>query len=657
MTQGPGPARPPSIRRRRATLPAPPSAAILPLLFVGALLAWWAWKSGAYFGAIFLPGAIALLALTAAMLLFAPWPAALRGGARLALGCLVGLAGWTLLSILWTPAREVAVADTQRVVAYAAAFALGTWTCLLLGRRMQLALTPLVGAGALVGIVTLGVLWTGSDISEFLDEEATLRYPLGYRNAVAAFFLIALFPTVVLAASRDLDWRLRGLLLGCTTLMVELVVLAQSRSSIFAAVVGVAVLIAVHPARLRILAWLALPLIPAVLALPWLLEVFQTGAGNSPESLPPLRDACAAITATSVFGLLLGLAVARAEPAFALSPRSSRRIGVGLLGCLAVVLGIGIIALARAEGGPTGFLDRHIDEISAGTPDLTEQGSRFGFNLGSSRGDFWRVAADDFAANPLLGTGAGGFRSSYLADRDANTVQPEDPHSIELLMASELGLPGVLLFALFAAGATVGVLRARRLGPSAAALAAAALAVGAYWLAHASVEWFWSYPAITLPVLFALGAAAAPALLRPSSEARRRFRLPLAAAVTLLALSMVPFLLAERYTNSGLRTGAADLDSAYSDLRKAADLNPLSDQPLAAEAVIAEAAGDRQRALAALDRAERREPTEWTLYYLEARLLAPIDPDGARRALEEAHALNPRGVEVAELGEELGIGL
>jgi hypothetical protein len=651
-----GPARPIPTRRGEM-LPTQPSAAILPLVFVGALLAWWAWKNGAYFGVSFLPGAMALLALTAAMLLFAPWPATLRGGPRVAFVCLAGLAGWTLLSILWTPAREVAIADAQRVVAYTAAFILGIWICLLLGRRMLLALTPLAGAGALVGLVTVGVLWTGTDIREYLDVEATLRYPLGYRNAVAAFFIMALLPTVVLAAAPYLDWRWRGLLLGTATLLVELAVLAQSRGAIFAAGVGVAVLIAVHPSRLRVLAWLALPLIPAALALPWLLDVFQADAGNTPESLPPLREACAAIAVTSVFGLLLGLAAARADPGVALSPRASRRIGAGLLGCLAVLGVIGMIALARTEGGPTGFVDRHIDEISAGTPDLSDRGSRFGLNLGSSRGDFWRVAADDFAANPLGGTGAGGFRSSYLADRESNTVQPEDPHSIELLMASELGLPGLLLFALFVAGAAVAVFRARRLGPSAAALAAAALAIGAYWLVHASVEWFWSYPAVTLPVVFALGAAAAPALLRPASSPRRAPRIGFAAGAVLLALSMIPFLLSERYTNSGLRTGVTDPDSAYSDLEQAADLNPFSDRPLAAEAIVAEALDDRQRALAALDRAERREPTEWTLYYLEARLLAPIDPVGAQRALTEAHALNPRGEEIMELAQELGVTL
>ena len=50
-------------------------------------------------------------------------------------------------------------------------------------------------------------------------------------------------------------------------------------------------------------------------------------------------------------------------------------------------------------------------------------------------------------------------------------------------------------------------------------------------------------------------------------------------------------------------------------------------------APLAEQAGDPQRALRALAEAERRQPDEWTLYYLEARLLGPIDPASASRAL------------------------
>jgi tetratricopeptide (TPR) repeat protein len=119
---------------------------------------------------------------------------------------------------------------------------------------------------------------------------------------------------------------------------------------------------------------------------------------------------------------------------------------------------------------------------------------------------------------------------------------------------------------------------------------------------------------------------------------------------------MIPFLLSERLTNDALES-TGDPENAYSELEDAADLNPASVRPLAAEAVIAESEGDRQRALAALDRAEKRIPDEWTLYYLEARVLAPIDPAGAQRALAEAKALNPIGVEVDELATQLGITL
>jgi hypothetical protein len=629
--------------------------ALLPLALIGAIIAWWGLKEGAYFGVVFLPGAMILLCLLAALLVFAPWPASLRGPARVGLISLLVLAAWTGVSTLWSPMPDVAVADAQRVLAYAVAFALGLWLCLLLGRRMVLSLAPLAGAGALVAVITLVTIWTGTNAEEYLEVDATLQFPLGYRNANAAFFVMAAWPLLVFASSRDLPWWLRGGLAAATTLCIELAILAQSRGTVFAVVAGAAMLVAAHPARLRVLGWLALSIAPAVLALPWLLDVFQAGGENTSASIPPLHEACRAVAATTFISLILGFVAARAGQRVQLSPGARRTVGRGLLACVALVLMAGVVGLARTEGGPVGFFERHSEELTAGTPDLSSKGSRFGLDLRSSRGDFWRVAWDDFTGNPVAGTGAGGFRPSYVLNRDLNTVDPEDPHSVQLLMASELGVGGFLLFAGFFIGGVVGALRSRRLGPSAAALAAGALAIAAYWLLHASVEWFWSYPAITLPAVFALGAAAAPALIRPPPRSSTPRRFILAGVAVIAALSMIPFLLSERLTNDALEGGQADLDGTYSELEDAADLNPTSVRPLATEAVIAESAGDRQRALAALDRAEKRQPDEWTLYYLEARVLAPIDPAGAQRALEEAKALNPIGLEVDELAAQLGI--
>jgi hypothetical protein len=637
-------------------LPWPRLAVALPLVTVAAVLGWWGWKSGAYFGVVFLPGTMILLLLLGLLLLFGPWPARLEGGSRVALVALLALAAWTAISGLWSPTPDTAVADAQRALGYAVLFGLGIWACLLLGRRLILAVAPIAFAGAVVGFATLIALWTGSNAEDFFETDATLRYPLGYRNAEAAFFLVALWPMLGLAASRDLDWRIRAALTGSATLAIELAVLSQSRAAPFAAAVAIVVLLALHPSRLRTLMWLAAAAVPAVIALPWLLDVFQREGGNTAASIPPLHAACRAMAATTALSLVGGAVLARFEPEldFGDAGRAAGRWVVA--GIVAAAL-IGAGALVMAHGGPGKIIDRVDSELTAGTPDLGSQGSRFGIDLRSSRGDYWRNAWRDFKREPLRGDGSGGFRHSYLLHRPNDGVQPEDPHSVEMLMLSELGLPGFLLFAAFIGGALVAILRSRRLGPGPAALAATVLASGAYWLLHASVDWFWSYPAVTAPVAFALGAAAAPICLRSESpELGRAWRWGLATAAGVVVLTFIPFFLSESYADRGIRLGINDPDTAYTDLRRAADLNPLTSFPLLGEAFIAKQEGDRSRALSALDEAESRTPDDWQPFFTEAQLLKEVNKARARMAIQRALALNPRSVDVIALAKALGVG-
>jgi O-Antigen ligase len=634
-------------------LPWPRLAVALPLAVVAGVLSWWGWKSGGYFGVVFLPGTMVLLLLLGVLLLFAPWPARLDGGVQMALLALLGLAAWTLVSALWSPAADTAVADAQRAVGYAVLFALGLWLCILLGRRFTFAVAPLACAGALVGLATLIALWAGSNSQDFFETDATLRYPLGYRNAEAAFFLIALWPMLGLASSREVDWRWRAVMTAAGTLAIELAVLAQSRASPFAAALALIVLLALHPDRLRALLWFAAALVPALLAMPWLLEVFRHEGANTAASIPPLHTACQVMATTTVISLIWGGLLARSEPELALS-EAGRRTGRRLAVALAAVAVIAGGAVLIANGGPGKIADKVDNELSAGTPEFGSQGSRFGVDFRTGRGGFWRVAWDDFKQRPLRGDGSGGFRASFLIHRDVGGVQPEDPHSVEMLMLSELGLPGILLFAAFLAGILLAIARARRLEPGSAALVATVLASATYWFVHASVDWFWSYPAVTAPVIFALGAAAAPACLRPDSgEFRRPWRLGIAGAVGLVALSMVPFFLSETYGNRGVRTGTDDPDAAYSDLRRAADLNPLTSFPLIGEAIIARQEGDRARALSALDEAESRNPEDWQPYLLEAQLLKTVDRARARAALTRARELNPLDEDVIALSKAL----
>ena len=119
-------------RVRRAPAIATP-AAVFALILLTAVWAWWAWKEGAYFGVVLLPGLIVLCLGTALLAGFAPWRISLSqlpaGGARA--GALAALGLWALLSAAWSPSPDIAIADGQRILAYALAFGLGLWlaTC------------------------------------------------------------------------------------------------------------------------------------------------------------------------------------------------------------------------------------------------------------------------------------------------------------------------------------------------------------------------------------------------------------------------------------------------------------------------------------------------------------------------------------------------
>jgi hypothetical protein len=623
------------------------SAGLLIACLLAALWSWWAWKAGAYFGVVFYPGAIALLCLAALLLLRAPLEARLSGIPDLAFGALLLIGALSMFSVLWTPAREVAFEDAQHAVLYAAAFLVGLWAAHLLGRRMLLSLLPLATACGVAGLVALVTIWTGDDVARYLEGDGTLRFPIGYRNANAAFFAIGFWPALTLASRSETAWWLRAAMLGVATLAIEMVILSQSRGSVFAAALALVVYLALVPGRVRTLAYIGLAALPAALALPWLLDVFQAGGGAA--SLEALRPAARAAALGAGAAVLLGALAATVSERFDGEPAPGREPARPLAIGAALILAISAATLAVTSTDPVDWLNQRAREFrQGGTPDLSAQGSRFGTNLSSDRTDLWRVAWEDAKQRPLLGEGAGGFQYSYLRDRETEQT-PNDPHSVELLMLSELGMGGLLLLVCFLAAAAIGVLRSAALGPSSAALSAAALAAGTYWLAHASIEWFWSYPGLTAPTIALLGAACAPARLEPGAGPRRPARAALATVAIAVAIAAVPAFLSDRYTDAAYREAGSDIDGAYADLGRAEDLNPLSDKPALAEGALAKAAGDPDRALAALRRAEARKPDEWATHFLLGQLLAESDPGAARRELERARELNPGDARIRTL--------
>lgn len=642
---------------RRPSSPVDP-AAWLALALLSGVWAWWAWQQGAYFGVVLLPGAIALCLGAVLLVRFAPTRAELR----LSRAVVVALAGftalgcWALLSALWSPAPDIAIADGQRILVYALCFGLGVGLCNLVGPRMKLSLVPLAAAAAFAGLVAVFSLATGGHPHDLLEIDGTLDYPLGYRNAEAAFFAIALFPALGLASERELDWRLRGCALATATLCIDLFLLAQSRASMPAMAVALAVYALASPHRVRALSWFGLALLPALAIIPALTSLYGAADGGLADVVDEMNRAGVVAAATVIGALALGLTAARLEGRLpglgSNSAAANRRVAQGLVATV-IVLVIGFVA---AVGDPVHWLGERADEFrSAGTPDLSDHSSRFTFNAGSDRYDLWRVALDDAGDDPLFGDGGGGYRYSYVRKREAVNQDVHDAHSVEMELLAEFGVVGLGLFAVAVAAAGAGVLRSRRLGPSAAGLGAIALASGSYWLVHTSVDWFWPYPAITAPVLALLGSACAPAVRALGRRSTRPWRGWVIGGLVVLAISAIAPWLSERYVNNAYAGWRTDLGRAYDDLDQAQRLNPLSDVPLLAEGAIARESGDRERALAVFREAADVRPEEWAVHYLLAELQAESNPLLARNEVHVAAELNPTSERVQALAERLGI--
>ena len=630
--------------------PNPAIAGVL-LCAVGIVVAWWGWKQGAYFGPVFYPGAIGLFLLAALFLLSVPLNLRFEGPPLLALVGLGGFAAWTLLSWLWTPAPASAVAYGERVFAYVTLFVFGVWATRLLGERLRFSLLPIAVAGALVGIATTIVIATGTDVTWYLHEDATLRFPIGYRNGNAAFFLICFWPLLGLASRNQLRWPWRALAVAMGTMAIELALLSQSRGSLPALVLALLVFIVLSPRRLRSAGLAALAALPAALAAPTLVHVYQYGH-DTPGVVPFLHHAGQAVILTTLVSFVLAaLVLSLLYPRLRLGPSGVRTLSwtAAIVAIVAVLLGGGIF-VAR-HGGPVGFVDQRISQFGkTGYPNLSGQSVRFGANIGSNRHDFWRVSVDEGIAHPLLGGGGGSFQQAYLLHKRSDE-SPHDPHSIEALAFGELGFPGLLLLMLFVGGSIWGVARARRSGSMETAIVvAAAAAGGTQWFVHSSYDWFWQYPGVTGPGVFLIGVAVAPGLVAASTGVRW-VRWLVGAGAVALALGAAPLFLSDRYSDRAAGEAEADPVAAIQDFDRAAKLNPLSDLPLLGKGTVAASAGERPVALQAYRQAADRVPHDYAPYYLLAQELWPESPRAALAALAKARSLNPRGSEVVELAQ------
>jgi tetratricopeptide (TPR) repeat protein len=600
-----------------------------------AVFLWWETQEGGYAPTAWYPGAAVFLVLFVAVLtLSAARSAVPRGWSKRAMFLFTAFTAWSFLSIVWAGVQGDAWDGANRTLLYLSVYA----TFALLRWRAR-------DAGVLLALFAIGTAAIGAaalameDASAFID--GRLAAPTGYANATAALFLIAFWPAVGLAARPELHWAARGVLLAAGGLLLQLAVLAQSRGSVVAGALGLAVYVLLTEQRLRAVLVLVPTAVITLMSLDPLLSVFasSTEAG--------FRDAVAreqhALALSTLALLAVGAVIGVLDRRRPLDRRLHRHIRHrGSLAALAA--GAVVAALATATLG-TGLWSISGDAERSG-PTSALGSSRFG-GLETGRIDIWRVAGETAAAHPVLGVGADNFAVDFVRARETYE-EPLYPHSLVLRAFSQLGVVGGVLFLGFIAVALVAAVRFRgRSGGLTNAVAAASVAAAVYWLVHGSLDWFWEIPALAAPALALLGLASGlerSHCYRPLSIRLRSPRARLATAV-LAAAALASYLfpgIAASELERAVAAWPAAPEQVFSRLESARRLNPLSERPDIVAGILAQRSGQPDRARIAFENAVERNPDDWF-----AQLqLALLNAAAGRRtealaALGRAEALNP----------------
>jgi O-antigen ligase len=567
-------------------------------------------------------------------------------------GLLGGLALFSALSSLWSGSVELSVIEADRVLAYLGFFVAAFLVAQTNERRQRFAegLTIALATVALLGLCSR-LLPHVLEVGNALGTGPRLRYPLGYWNANGAVCGIAI--AMLLWTSRQALWNwLRWLSVAALPAVLLTLYFTYSRGGLLALVVAVGCLLALSRDRLWLLGTLAAGVAgvaPAILAVQDRRDLADNIASQAAvdQGVTVLLILIAGTALTLLGFWLLRRGEARDGHLAGRAVAASR--SPALLSGLALTVGLAAIVVAIAVGG------RAWEQFSSPDlyfPDKPEE--HFGDVSGAGRHDFWRVAIDAFADDPVRGQGAGVYQFSWEQDRSIE-MAIHDAHSLYLESFAELGVlggtlvlglvGGVLWWGFGAWRSASGRERERNAVLLAVVLA---LAVGA------ALDWFWELTGVEAIFFLAAGVliGARCAQLAPDERRAtmgktegRRYGLALAGlgVAWIAALALVGPLLVEREVKASQKAAAeGDIASAVSHADTARSIEPWAASPYVQLGLIAEFQGDYATAAARLTQAIDREDSNWQLYYLRSGVLAKAgDSAGAEADLERARELNP----------------
>ena len=594
-----------------------------------------AWADGYYDFTVWAPLGLALCAGLVALLfglrlLPQGWPAVLSTAS------LSGLAAWTAISLTWTDPIHRGWIEANRWGVYAVVFLLG-----VLAAASERAMRASLQAGALVAGASVVLMWTQLLAAQpgelFVDFR--LAEPVGYINGQAGFLLITFWLLIALAERPGSSWR-QAAGAGGAGLAATLLVLTQSRSVLPAILLSaVAVGLLVPRRSERLLLWFLVAITVAA-SLPWLLDVYAERAsstGSSPSDAVVEEAALVALAASASLAGAWGFAVWLAARLPKKTKTRVLRWGTVLVAstCLIVAVVTSGTWIERVERGYDEFIALADEPVSE---------PRF-VSGGGYRYDMWRVAWQEFADSPWRGGGAAAFEPAYYRKR-ARLQEARQPHSLELQLLSELGLPGGVMFAAFVVGVIGAGLLVGRAAPSADLWTlAASLGIFIAWLGQTSVDWLHNIPGLSAVALFSAGMLAG----RASRDGPRvaASRTVVGAAVLsglalVLTLSLARQYVGEWHRENGQSVLVEDPREALRDSYKSLDFNAEAPQTFYLQAAAFARLNDSMRAKASLLDAAEREPLNFVTWALLGDLSIRLNqPLLAIRYYRRAHRLNP----------------
>lgn len=573
-------------------------------------------------------------------------------------GLLASLALLAALSIAWSLSPERAFVEFDRVALYLGIFILAV----LAGTRDNVTRWA---DGLAIGVAAIGLLALASRIFPGLpggDDEALrvagperLAFPFGYWNALGVMLAMGL-PLFLRTAVAARSLAARGIAVGVVPALSAAIFLTDSRGAIGAALVGVAVLLVLTRPRAKVI-WATVcagagsALLVAALAAR---DAFVEAKADAPALAAAQGRSFGAIALAvcllAGLGYAGGIAGARGG---GLSPPKLRLGATGkiALGTLAVVAVAGAVAAADPGRALDGFKRTGFGGV--------ERGQGLVSAAGGGRYQFWSAAVAEFQAYPVVGGGAGSYEVWWAANPQFPYFV-RDAHSLYLETLGELGLPGLALM-LGALGYGVVCALRRLRGRSAAerTTVAALCATLLAWAFAAAIDWMWEMPLVTAVAILCLGLMTGPAAAsgdpasapveRATARARRGRRsfnvgVAVIAAAWLVICAQGALLLSQlRLEDSRSAAARGDFDAAAQAARGARTLQPWAGTPYRQLALIEQDRGNPDGARRFINAAIEREPGNFELWQIAARIEAIAgNTEAARRRLARSRSLNPR---------------